>query len=73
MTGQGVKTSCKDLFKEIEILPLNKITIIKIKKLFISNYDSHNVKTYTVQKSALFLHYINPVSKRCMFYGHKNF
>jgi hypothetical protein len=52
MTGQGVRTSCRDLFKEMQILPLKSqyifsilLFIIKIKKLFISNYDSHNIRT----------------------------
>jgi hypothetical protein len=52
MTGQGVRTSCRDLFKEMEILPLKSQCmfsilsfVVKSKKLFISNYDSHNVRT----------------------------
>jgi hypothetical protein len=52
MTGQGIKTSCRDLFKDMEILPLKSQYIFSIlsfvlknKKLFISNYDSHNLRT----------------------------
>jgi hypothetical protein len=53
MTGQGVRTSCRDLFKEMKILSLklqyifsNLLFVVKNKtKLFMSNYDSHNVRT----------------------------
>jgi hypothetical protein len=52
MTGHGNRTSCKDLFKKLEILPLRSLYIfsillfvIKNKKHFITNYDSHNIET----------------------------
>jgi hypothetical protein len=53
MTGQGVRTSRRDLFKEMKILRLKSQYIFsilffvakKIKKLFLSNYDGHNVRT----------------------------
>jgi hypothetical protein len=52
MTGHGNKTSCRDLFKKWEILPLKSqymfsilLFVVKNKKHFITNYDSHNVKT----------------------------
>jgi hypothetical protein len=50
--GHGNRTSCSDLFKKLEILPLKSqyiflilLFVVKNKKLFIINYDSHNVKT----------------------------
>jgi hypothetical protein len=52
MTGHGNRTSCRDLFKKLEILPPKSqyifsilIFVVKNKKLFTANYDSHNVKT----------------------------
>jgi hypothetical protein len=52
VTGQEVRTSCRDLFKVMEILPLKSqyifsilLFVVKNKNLFISNYDSHNVRT----------------------------
>jgi hypothetical protein len=50
--SQGVRTSCRDLFKEMKILPLKSqyifstlLFVVKNKKLVISNYNSHNVRT----------------------------
>jgi hypothetical protein len=75
MTGQGVRTSFRDRFKEMEILPLKSqyifpilLFVVKNKQLFISNYDSHNVRTRQCEN----LHYPFAV-KRCTFYGHKHF
>jgi hypothetical protein len=52
MTGQGNRTSCRDLFKKLEILPLKSqyifsilLFVVKNKKHFITNYDNHNVET----------------------------
>jgi hypothetical protein len=52
MTGHETRTSCRDLFKEMEILPLKSqyifsilLFVAKNKKLFITNYESHNVRT----------------------------
>jgi hypothetical protein len=51
ITGQGKRTSCRDLFKKLEILPLKSQYIFSIllfvvnNKLFITSYDSHNVRT----------------------------
>jgi hypothetical protein len=65
MTGHGVRTSCRHLFKELEILPLKSKYIFSIllfvarikKKLFISNYDSNNTRTRQCEN----LHYPSPV------------
>jgi hypothetical protein len=53
MTDQGNRTSCRELFKKLEILPLKSQYIFSIlllvvknkKKHFITNYDNHNVDT----------------------------
>jgi hypothetical protein len=52
MTGHGNRTSCRDLFKKLDILPLKSqyifsvlLFVVKNKKLFTTDYDSHNVKT----------------------------
>jgi hypothetical protein len=64
MTGEGVRTSCRALFKEMEILPLKSqyifsilLFVVKNKTLFISNYDSHNVRTTQCEN----LHYPSAV------------
>jgi hypothetical protein len=51
MTGHGNRTSCRDLFKKLEILPLKSqyifsilLFFVKNKKLFTTNYVN-NVKT----------------------------
>jgi hypothetical protein len=60
ITGQGNRTSCMDLFKKLEILPLKSQYIFSIllfvvnnKDLFISNYDSDNVRT----RQSIILHF----------------
>jgi hypothetical protein len=71
ITGQGVRTSCRDLVKDMEILKLKSqyiflyfIIYCKKEKTFISNYDNNNVRTGQCEN----LHYpsacINPVSER---------
>jgi hypothetical protein len=52
LTAHGNRTSCRDLFKKLEILPLKSniffsilLFVVKNKKLFTPNYDSHNVAT----------------------------
>jgi hypothetical protein len=62
MTGLGSRTSCRDLFKKLQILPLRSLHIfsillfvIKHKKLFITNYDSHNIET----RQCVSLHFPN--------------
>jgi hypothetical protein len=52
MTGHGNRTSCRDLFWQLEILPLKSqyifsilLFVLKNKNLFITNYDRHNVQT----------------------------
>jgi hypothetical protein len=52
ITGHGNRTSCRDLFKQLEILPLKSqyifsilLFVLKNRNLFITNYDRHNVQT----------------------------
>jgi hypothetical protein len=52
ITGHGNRTSCRGLFKQLEILPLKSQYIFSIllfvsknRNLFITNYDRHNVQT----------------------------
>jgi hypothetical protein len=76
MIGQGVRTLCRDLFKEMEILPLKSqymfsilLFVVKNKERFISNYDSHIVRTRQCGK----LHYpsvvLTPYQKGVYFMG----
>jgi hypothetical protein len=80
VTGQGVRTSCSDLFKMMEILPLKSqyifsilLFVVKNIKRFISNYDSHNVRTRQCEN----LHYPSAVltlyQKGVYFMGIKMF
>jgi hypothetical protein len=52
MTDQGNRTSCRELFKKLEISPLKSqyifsilLFVVKNKKHFVTNYDNHNVET----------------------------
>jgi hypothetical protein len=52
MMDQGNRTSCRELFKKLEILPLKSqyifsilLFVVKNEKHFITNYDNHNVET----------------------------
>jgi hypothetical protein len=52
ITGHGNRSSCRDLFRQLEILPLKcqyifsiLIFVLKNINLFITNYDKHNVQT----------------------------
>jgi hypothetical protein len=52
MTGHGNRTSCRDLFKQLGILPLKSqyifsvmLFVLKNRSHFITNYDRHNVQT----------------------------
>jgi hypothetical protein len=52
MTGHGNRSSCRDLFRQLEILPLKShyifsilIFVLKNRNLFITNYDKYNVQT----------------------------
>jgi hypothetical protein len=52
MTDQGNRTSCKELFKKLEILPFESqyifsvlLFVVRNRKHFITNYVNHNVET----------------------------
>jgi hypothetical protein len=52
MTGYGSRSSCRDLFRQLEILPLKSqyifsilLFVLKNRSFFITNYDRHNVQT----------------------------
>jgi hypothetical protein len=52
MIGYGSRTSCRDLFRQLEILPLKSqytfsilLFVVKNRNLFITNYDRHDVQT----------------------------
>jgi hypothetical protein len=52
MIDQGNRTSCRELYKKLEIFLLKSqyifsilLFVVKNKKHFITNYDNHNVET----------------------------
>jgi hypothetical protein len=52
ITGHGSRTSCRNLFKQLKILPMKSqyifsilLFVTKNRNLFITNYDNHNIQT----------------------------
>jgi hypothetical protein len=64
MTGRGYRESCRDLFKELGILPLRSqyiyslmMFVIKNREKFVTNKDYHALKTR--QDLNLHMHHVN--------------
>ena len=80
ITNSSIRTSCRRLFKELGILPLQSqyilslaLFVVKNMEIFMPNSDIHTKNTRSKFNPFFITDKINKISKRCIIRWYKNF